>query len=237
MLPMFWDERHRALDEAARRWVARHIEPHAATWEEENAFPAELYGEAGAAGLLGAAWPEEANVLESFYFAFRGRIEGNMKKALTPMPAAPTFGFLATPENYAYLRLLAQQKRIVPVGVDMLDTVGMRSVGAAATALGEPVRIYYTSHAPTAWGGQATPEYKANVRSLPMDERSMVLATFNSGAWAQVGHWRYDIMDGRLQQQRLGSDFYTDNKSPTWDRIPGDHGSLTVVGLPDRFLP
>lgn len=58
MLPMFWDETHRALDEAARRWVARHIEPHAATWEEENAFPAELYGEAGAAGLLGAAWPE-----------------------------------------------------------------------------------------------------------------------------------------------------------------------------------
>ncbi|MCB9688200.1 MAG: hypothetical protein H6738_17445 [Alphaproteobacteria bacterium] len=190
-----------------------------------------------AADLIGAAWPDEANVLESFYYGYRGRIEGSMVKALTPSASAPTFGFLATPENYAFLRLLAQQKRIVPVGVDMLDTVGMRSVGATAKALGEPVRVYYTSNAPTAWGGQATPEYKANVRSLPMDDRSMVLATFNSGAWAQVGRWRYDVMHGQLQQERLGSDFYKDNKSPTWDRIPGDHGNLTVVGLPDRFVP
>jgi alkylation response protein AidB-like acyl-CoA dehydrogenase len=33
MLPMFWDDTHRALAESARRWVDRHIAPHAARWE------------------------------------------------------------------------------------------------------------------------------------------------------------------------------------------------------------
>ncbi len=58
MLPQFWDETHSALRESADRFVARHIQPHAAIWEEEGAFPRALYAEAGAAGLLGAAYPE-----------------------------------------------------------------------------------------------------------------------------------------------------------------------------------
>jgi hypothetical protein len=185
--------------------------------------------------LLAEAWPADATVLQTYFHGYRRRIHGSLGDQLTPSREAPTFGFLATDENYAVIHTLAVQRRIVPVGVDLLETVGLRSIGDAARALGAPVRVYYTSNAPTAWGGQATPEYKQNVRSLPMDDRSMVLATFNSGAWHQTGRWRYDVMHGLLQQERLGLSAYTDNRHPTWDRIPGDHGNLTVVRLPSAW--
>jgi hypothetical protein len=187
--------------------------------------------------LLTEAWPQEAAILESFFYGYRNRVHDNLDDMLTPPAAAPTFGFLATDDNYAVIHTLAVQRRIVPVGVDMLDVVGLRSIGSAARQLGVPVRVYYTSNAPTAWGGQATPDYKQNVRALPMDDRSMVLATFNKGAWHQQGRWRYDVMSGLLQQQRLGLEAYTENNQPTWDRIPGDHGNLTVVGLPASWSP
>jgi hypothetical protein len=187
--------------------------------------------------LLTEAWPQEAAILESFFYGYRNRVHDNLEDMLTPPAAAPTFGFLATDDNYAVIHTLAVQRRIVPVGVDMLDVVGLRSIGSAARQLGVPVRVYYTSNAPTAWGGQATPDYKQNVRALPMDDRSMVLATFNKGAWHQQGRWRYDVMSGLLQQQRLGLEAYTENNQPTWDRIPGDHGNLTVVGLPASWSP
>ncbi len=59
MLPMFWDDTHHALAQSADRWVARHIRPHAAQWEEAGMFPRALYKAAGAAGLLGVTYPVE----------------------------------------------------------------------------------------------------------------------------------------------------------------------------------
>lgn len=184
---------------------------------------------------IAATWPDDAAVLQSFFHGYRRRIHDNFEASLEPMKAAPTFGFLATDEGYEVVHTLAVQKRIVPVPVDLLETVGLRSIGAAAKALGQPVRAFYTSNAPTAWGGQLTPEYKANVNALPMDARSMVLATYNWGAWHQVGRWRYDIAYGPLVQQRLASDAYWEANQTSWDRVPGDHGNLTVVALPSSW--
>lgn len=58
MDPLFWDDSHHALHRAASRWVEARIRPYADAWEEAGAFPRELYGEAGAAGLLGVHYPE-----------------------------------------------------------------------------------------------------------------------------------------------------------------------------------
>ena len=60
MLPLFWDETHHALAESARRWVERHVAPHAAAWEEGEGFPDALFGEAGEAGLTAVGYPEAA---------------------------------------------------------------------------------------------------------------------------------------------------------------------------------
>ncbi|MCB9761235.1 MAG: acyl-CoA dehydrogenase family protein [Alphaproteobacteria bacterium] len=58
MLSLYLDETHVALQEAATRWVEREVRPHAEAWEEANAFPRALYAAAGAAGLIGATYPE-----------------------------------------------------------------------------------------------------------------------------------------------------------------------------------
>jgi acyl-CoA dehydrogenase len=50
---------HEAFRDSIRRFVARELVPHAARWDEEGAFPRELYARAAAAGLLGMGFPEE----------------------------------------------------------------------------------------------------------------------------------------------------------------------------------
>jgi acyl-CoA dehydrogenase len=49
---------HAALRAEVRRFAAGRIAPHAAAWDEAGGFPRTLYGEAGAAGLLGVGVPE-----------------------------------------------------------------------------------------------------------------------------------------------------------------------------------
>ncbi|HJK98783.1 MAG TPA: acyl-CoA dehydrogenase family protein [Polyangiaceae bacterium LLY-WYZ-14_1] len=55
---LFETDEHAALRTQARRWAAREIAPHAAAWEEDEAFPQALYGKAAAAGILGIGYPE-----------------------------------------------------------------------------------------------------------------------------------------------------------------------------------
>ena len=111
----------------------------------------------------------------------------------------------------------------------------MRSVGDAARKMGIPIRIFYTSNAPTAWGGQVTPDWRKNIASLPMDEESVVLATFNWGGFNQTGYWHYNVMQGPLFQERMRRAGYDDNGhewGPTWDRVPAGDPDLTTTGLP-----
>ena len=65
-------------------------------------------------------------------------------------------------------------------------------------------------------------------------ERSMVVATYNSGAFDQKDYWHYNVMDGPLQQQRISWPGTTNMKQLYWDRIPTDDGDVTVCGLPSR---
>lgn len=53
---LFETDEHATLRASARRWAATHIAPHAATWEEDEGFPRELYARAGADGMLGTGY-------------------------------------------------------------------------------------------------------------------------------------------------------------------------------------
>ena len=55
---LFEGDEHAALREQTRRFARERIAPHSAAWEEAEEFPAELYGQAGQAGLLGIGYPE-----------------------------------------------------------------------------------------------------------------------------------------------------------------------------------
>ena len=57
MAYLFEIEEHAAVRATARRFAATHIAPHGAAWEEDEAFPIELYRTACAAGVTGIGYP------------------------------------------------------------------------------------------------------------------------------------------------------------------------------------
>ncbi len=166
------------------------------------------------------------------YWATRDRLHLYFGTQLERNPKAPDYGWLANPEHYAYIRTLFQQGRIMPIKGDLLGTGSMQSVAAAAKALGVPIRVYYTSNAPSSWGGQLTDAYKANVLALPMDARSIVLQTLSKGAFRQTGHWHHSVASGKLVQSRMRLPGYDFVMTVLFDRIPTDHGDVTALGLP-----
>ncbi|MDF3935880.1 acyl-CoA dehydrogenase family protein [Pseudomonas citronellolis] len=54
----YFDDNHRLVRDAVRRFVEREILSHIADWEEAEEFPRELYRKAGEAGILGIGYPE-----------------------------------------------------------------------------------------------------------------------------------------------------------------------------------
>jgi acyl-CoA dehydrogenase len=55
----FYHDQHAAFRESLRRFVDREIAPHVDRWDEEEAFPRDLYRKAAEVGLLGLGFPEE----------------------------------------------------------------------------------------------------------------------------------------------------------------------------------
>jgi acyl-CoA dehydrogenase len=54
----YFNETHAMVRETARRFVEQEVRPHIDEWEEAGGFPREVYGKAGALGLLGIGHPE-----------------------------------------------------------------------------------------------------------------------------------------------------------------------------------
>lgn len=146
---------------------------------------------------------------------------------------AGDYGWLAHDDNYAFIRTLVQQGRLRVVGGDLLrDGGALSKVGATAAELGVPIRVYYTSNAPSSWGGAVTDAYRANVLGLPMDGKSVVLQTNSRGGFKQTGHWHHSVSWGPFHQRRIARAGYDSIPKLLEDRIPGHHGDVTLLGFP-----
>ena len=170
--------------------------------------------------------------LKGGYWHTHERLHEYFTKQREPTPKAPGYGWLANAEHYAYVRKLFQQGRIMPIKGDLLGSKSMHSVAEAAKALGVPIRVYYTSNAPSSWGGTITDSYRKNVVELPFDAETIVLQTFPKGAFRQTGHWHHNVAQGELVQQRMRLPGFGWVTTVIFDRIPTDHGDLTATGLP-----
>lgn len=54
----YFGETHNIVRQTVRKFVEKEIKPQVNDWEEQGAFPRELYQKAGAAGILGIGYPE-----------------------------------------------------------------------------------------------------------------------------------------------------------------------------------
>lgn len=145
-------------------------------------------------------------------------------------------GWLADAAAYARIRTMYAQGRIVPVKGDLMGTRTLASIAAAARALAVPVRVVYLSNAPSAWGGEINEAFKANLRGLPFDERSLVLQTSNSNGFKRASYWHYNIADGGRVQRLLGR-AGVDSVAKLLDgRIPTPDPDVSTLALPGADL-
>ncbi len=175
---------------------------------------------------------EHAKLRRGFHVTRERLYEYYREQLADPEGREKGFGWLANPEHYSYIRLLYQQGRIMPIKGDLLGNDSMRTVAEAANALGVSIRVFYTSNAPISWGGHITDAYRANVLGLPFDHRGIVLQTTAKGGFRQTGHWHYNVQWGRHLHDRLGKLGYDEVMTMLFERIPADHGDLTLIGLP-----
>ncbi len=148
-------------------------------------------------------------------------------------PKSGNYGWLAHDENYAHIRTLLDQGRMRVVGGDLLREGGaLAKIGETARELGVPVRVYYTSNAPSSWGGEVTDAYRANVLGLPMDALSVVLQTNSRGGFKQTGKWHHSVSWGPFHQKRIAKRGYNTIPKLLEDKIPGHHGDVTLLGFP-----
>ena len=54
----YFGETHHIVRQTVRKFVEKEIKPYVNDWEEQGAFPRELYHRAGEAGILGIGYPE-----------------------------------------------------------------------------------------------------------------------------------------------------------------------------------
>jgi hypothetical protein len=109
----------------------------------------------------------------------------------------------------------------------------MQSIGRVASEMGVPIRVFYVSNAPLAWGGKITEGYRQNVQIMPFDDQSVFLATYGGGGFGQKGYWHYFTASAHLMRDRIASQ--DRNEPMIWDRFPTSSTELTVAGLPERL--
>jgi len=148
---------------------------------------------------------------------------------------APT-NWIRDDANYTWVRDLWRGGRIVALKGSMLGDNCMVSVGEALTKLGVPMRLYYTSNAPNAWGGHMTAEYRRNVRAFPMDESSVVMHTLGwRNEFGQTGYWHYNIQGGLDLQENLGRPGY----ALLWQTVrpyrPSDDVDVSLRAVPGTW--
>jgi hypothetical protein len=91
-------------------------------------------------------------------------------------------GYLATEANFAVLKTMEQDNRIVPIVGDFAGPRALRSVGTYLAEHGATVSVFYTSNVEQyLFQSGVWPAFARNVATLPLDEAStFIRSCFNS---------------------------------------------------------
>lgn len=132
-------------------------------------------------GWITAAHPDEKDrtrVVKAYRLS-RNLVEWRLRGLKKAYREAGVKTFLDDPEQYRFLVSLFRADRVFAVRGDLTGRKAVRGVAAALTGGGVPLRVLYLSNAEKYF--EFTPDYKANMRALPYDDRSVVLRT--AGGW------------------------------------------------------
>lgn len=140
---------------------------------------------------------EERKAIEFIYRSYFDEQLGLRFRTLgrRPMPHHPTYRrlltaessegnpahFLSRPEDYAYVRELALEGRLVPVVGDFAGGHALRNIGRFVEDRGETVTAFYVSNVEFYLIRNGVfPDYVENVRSWPISESSQFIRAYFS---------------------------------------------------------
>lgn len=163
----------------------------------------------------------------------RGRFRGYLRHVARLSREGRPTSWLSDPNLYARVRALFAAHRVVVRTGDVTGASTMRAVGEASARLGIAVRVVYYSNAEQFFRyGDA---FRANVRALPIDDRSVVLRTFRHrrAIYPDGDTWHYMLepMHDFLARLELG---YRRNTQIVSDAIRGGLGRRGVTTITPR---
>lgn len=176
---------------------------------------------------------KERAAYREVYAIARKQLATYYRKQMLGEKDDPSYGWLATEDAYAYVRLLHQQGRVVILKGDMLAKNTMQGIAKAAKAANVVIRVYYPSNAPEFW--PHSQQYKDNVMALPFDDQSVVLQTFSGlhpgFGEKKKGYWHYNVQAGLMQQDLMKRRGVGSLPQLVTVRNKTDDPDLTVSGL------
>lgn len=128
-----------------------------------------------------ATYPDaevQRRVLRAFKTA-RGTVLRRFERTLKFMGKKGMRTFLDDAEQYTHVRRLWQTGRVSVHRGDLTKRGTLAALGKALREHGQTVRVFYPSNAEQYF--DYVPEYRENVRALPVDARSLVIRTIGWG--------------------------------------------------------
>ncbi len=151
-------------------------------------------------------------------------------------PAFGSFGWLANPGHYRYIRQMYRQGRIQIRKGNLLTDVVMPEIASSARALGVPIRIFYASNADDQW--DLTERYRQNQIGLPIDERSVVLRTILGrhldGFGDEWAKWVFVVHGAEHLHRTLQRNHTRLTADLMVEALPTHNERLYTIGLPGR---
>jgi hypothetical protein len=147
---------------------------------------------------------DRASQLRYWYRSSWQRIRNRFVLVNKRMAKAGVRTFLDDQEQYDYVRMLLEQRRMRPMVVDLHADKGVLAITEATQRLGVPIRVLYLSNAEQYWK-RYPKQYRTNVIALPFAEHGIVLRTLLSQS-ANVDY-RYNVQPAANYQEWLGKPF------------------------------
>jgi hypothetical protein len=131
--------------------------------------------------LVVATYPRKSEQRDIFLALNNSRatVAKNLQDVVARYRQAGVSMFLTDPAQFAYLRALFQNDRVLMVRGDLTATRTLADLAQVLKAQGRVVRALYLSNAEQYFA--YTPAFRENVLGLPYDERSWILRTRPKG--------------------------------------------------------
>jgi hypothetical protein len=182
--------------------------------------------------LNGSSPSKEDNAkLVQIYNRYRDRMATYMYHVANTRVGQRHPTWLGDPAAYAYIRGLVTGGRVLARQGDLNGTTTIRSIGDTARKLNLKVRGFYTSNAEGFF--QYTQNFRDSLKSLPIDEKSVMVRTYKRGMTIAVGcTWHYNLHQMSDFLSRLDAPGYKDIHRVMQDlRGPQAKAKLEAVGV------